>query len=31
MKSGAGLSRKDKAELLESKLEAIESVLPQLT
>ena len=30
-KSGAGLSRKDKAELLESKLEAIESVLPQLT
>lgn len=30
-KSGAGLSRKDRAELLESKLEAIENMLPVLT
>jgi len=30
-KSGVGLSRKDKAELLEAKLEAIENVLPHLT
>lgn len=30
-KSGAGLSRKDRAELLESKLEAIENVLPHMT
>ena len=30
-KSGAGMSRKDRAELLESKLDAIENVLPHLT
>ena len=30
-KSGAGVSRKDRAELLEAKLEAIENVLPHMT